>query len=119
MYESRVVRQIEAAHHNGPPGHKCEVNHGHTWGITVVFQYTNESVSNDTYGWGPEFGAVKKIIDQYDHQDLNDKFGPGIPPSAENLARVLYDQFVIQLGASVKYVQVNEGSGNSVRYLGH
>ena len=116
MFESRVERQIEAAHHNGPPESKCYTNHGHSWKVIVVFQYPNSVVSLSKYGWGPDFHDVKRIIDEYDHKDLNDKMGAGIPPSAENLARVLYDQFSIKLGFKPKYVELHEGSGNSVRY---
>lgn len=117
MFESRVERQIEAAHHNGPEGGRCFNNHGHTWKITAVFQYGNDIVANSPYGWGPDFGDIKAVIDEYDHKDLNTKMTT-IPPSAENFARVLYDQLTIKTGLAPWYVEVHEGGGNSVRYDG-
>lgn len=115
MYESRVERQIEAAHHNGPPESRCYTNHGHSWFITAVFQYNDEAVSNNEWGWGPDFGVIKAVIDEYDHQDLNNKLTT-LPPSAENFARVIYDNLHLRTGFQPWYVEVKEGNGNSVRF---
>lgn len=110
MYTSQVKRQFEAAHHNGPEWSRCHTNHGHTWKVVVRFEYEKL----DAYGWGPDFGVVKQLIDRFDHQDLNALMPV---PSAENVAKFLYDVFVEKFpDAKVLFVQVYEGGGNSARY---
>lgn len=113
-WTSRVERVISAAHHNGPEGNKCHNNHGHDWRVIVQFSYgeVNE------YGWGPDFGAIKLIIDFFDHGvggDLNEKLAPN-PPSAENFAKELYERLANFFGFPPDFVRVHEGHGNSVTY---
>lgn len=110
MFTSRVERQFEAAHHNGPEYSRCHINHGHSWKVVVEFEYEKL----DKYGWGPDFAAIKQVIDRFDHQDLN-ALMPA--PSAENVAVFLFNHFTeIFLDAQVTFVQVEEGGGNTVRY---
>lgn len=113
MFTTRVVRQIEAAHHNGPPGSKCYTNHGHSWTIITEFQIPDKQIKMSDFGWGVDFHLIKSVIDEYDHQDLNRMFQP---PSAELLAMTLYDRLKKKTGFTPAYVEVHEGSGNSVRY---
>lgn len=114
MFTSRVERTISAAHRNGPEGGKCARNHGHDWKITVEFSYEDDQV--DQYGWGPDFGLVKLVLDGYDHQDLNDKMKDQAA-SAENFAKVLYAELHKTTGFAPDFVQVYEGNGNSVTYF--
>lgn len=113
MFTSRIERQIEAAHHNGPPGNKCEFNHGHSWTVIVTFEY--DDMSLDAYGWGPPFGLVKEIIDQFDHKDLNEMLD-GRKPSAENFSKYLYYEIMGKTGVRPASVQLFEGKGNSVTF---
>lgn len=110
MFTSQVERQFEAAHHNGPEHNRCHNNHGHTWKVLVEFEY--DELNN--WGWGPDFGVVKQIIDRLDHSDLNAfmKF-----PSAENVAKFLWTHFNDAFPrARVNFIQIREGGGNTVRY---
>lgn len=114
MWVSRVEKTISAAHHNGPPDNKCANNHGHDWRVIVQFTY---DVLNE-WGWGPDFGMIKRIIDSYDHGvggDLNVRLHPD-PPSAENFARELYTALAEYFGFPPDFVEVHEGNENSVRY---
>jgi 6-pyruvoyltetrahydropterin/6-carboxytetrahydropterin synthase len=115
LWVSHVEAEFSAAHHNGPEGHKCLTNHGHDWKAEVEFTYDQL----DEVGWGPDFGAVKAIIRELDHKDLNELFMPAMRPSAENIARWLYEQFADRLGRMPTYVKVQEAAGNWVIYHGN
>lgn len=122
---SRVEKTISAAHHNGPEDNKCHNIHGHDF--RVVVQYTYDQL--DEYGWGPDFGGIKKIIEKYDHGvgpidglgnrlpnfTLNKWLAPD-PPSAEHLARRIYQELADWFNLAPDFVRVHEGSGNSVSY---
>lgn len=108
-WTSTVERVIAAAHHNGPPGHKCTTNHGHDFRIVVEFTYTEV----DDIGWGPDFGKIKKLIDAFDHQDLNMHM---VHPSAELFAKFLFDLFKQAFGVTPNFVSVAEGKDNTVVY---
>lgn len=110
MWTSRVERTVSAAHHNGPLGGKCATNHGHDWHIVVEFTYED---LDSAYGWGPDFGIVKKTLDEYDHQDLNTLMPV---PSAELFARHLFEELADATGCVPDFVQVSEGHGNKVTY---
>lgn len=118
MFTSRVERVFEAAHHNGPPGHRCQTNHGHSWKVVVELEYDFGDLTD--YGWGPDFGFVKRLLDErvihrLDHQDLNDIFGDEFKPSAENLANWIFGQLEFDL-PHLSAVTIHEGGGNSVTY---
>jgi 6-pyruvoyl-tetrahydropterin synthase len=112
-YLMQVSRQIEAAHHNGPPDSKCRIVHGHSWHITVEIAYTEEDL--DEYNWGVDFTKVKKIIDQFDHQDLNGLMTD--PPSAEHIARVIAQLVKGATGFMPDRVIVEEGKGNIMTFF--
>jgi len=116
MFTAHVEETVEAAHSNGPPLHKCHNMHGHSWRIEATWKHTDTDL--DDYGWGPDFGAVKSIIRRLDHsggdRGLNALFS--FAPSAENIARWLFDE--IRAGWHMHHliVIVHEGKGNSVQY---
>jgi 6-pyruvoyl-tetrahydropterin synthase len=113
MFTTRVTRQIEAAHHNGPEWSKCHVTHGHSWRIVVSFEVPDAQVTANEWGWGIDFSVIKEVIDRYDHQDLNEFLHP---PSAENLARTLFNDLRERTGIKPEFVRVEEGAGNEVEY---
>jgi len=113
MFTAHVRRTIGAAHHNGPPGHKCLTNHGHSWVIDVEISYPEERLSE--YGWGPDFGVIKSILDSYDHQDLNEMMAK---PSAEFFSKTLFHLIAERTSFTPDWVKVAEGpEGNEVTYF--
>lgn len=79
-----MKRKIAAAHYL--PDHKgaCRHLHGHTF---LVETWLKGEVDSDT-GMVVDFGHVKKVIDELDHQLLNDVLpNEYLPPTAENLVR--------------------------------
>ena len=113
-FQAIVERTFEAAHANGPPGHKCNGNHGHTFEVIVWIDYTPEQL--DDYGWGPEFGKIKAVIDSLDHQDLNKVIPEPWKPSAENVARYLCAKIAGETGFMPNSIAVKEGAGNTVHF---
>lgn len=115
MFVTTVERNFEAAHTNGPPEGRCATMHGHSWQAKIEVWMKDDSL--DKWGWSIDFGDLKKIVDQYDHQTLNNFFEK---PSAENIARKMWDDVMLLAnGRSVDCtVTIAEGHGNTLQYLG-
>ena len=93
MYEVTIIKSLSAAHLLAQIGGKCEELHGHNFKVevTVASQNLNKS------GLLIDFRVVKKwlteILDQMDHKHLNEMpYFAGINPSAENIAKFIYDR---------------------------
>lgn len=95
-----------------PEGHKCGRMHGHTYRVVVAV--TGE-VDPDT-GFIIDFGdlkeVVKPIIDDLDHQVLNDIFEN---PTAENLVNALWEWFEDELPVSLSSLEVWETPTSGAR----
>jgi queuosine biosynthesis protein QueD len=106
-YTLTVKEHFDAAHALvGYPG-ECQNLHGHTWDVEVSVR----GAKLDEVGIVYDFKELKQnllgILDQYDHKYLNE-----VPPfdsvnaTAENLARVLYEQLAALLPEGVELVEV-------------
>lgn len=88
-----VRKRFSAAHRlEGHPG-RCSRLHGHTWLVMAVF--TGERVGPD--GMLLDFDeageALQEVVDDFDHSYLNDMEPfDSIPPTAENVARVIFER---------------------------
>lgn len=112
-YTSHIEREVSASHSNGPPDQKCHRLHGHDFIVIVETSYGQEDL--DKWGWGPNFAAIKAVIDSVgDHQNLNEIMP--LPASAENIARYLLDLIIARTGFMPDFVSVREGHGNLVTY---
>ncbi len=96
MYELRVRSTFAAAHrlHNYPD--KCQRLHGHTWEVEIVVA----SPELNDAGMLVDFSVLKRELREvtavFDHCLLNDlppfnRGGPENNPTAENLARLIFD----------------------------
>lgn len=85
--------------------------HGHSWLGIIEWSYDEHRL--DENGWGPDFGRAKQIIRQYDHHNLNLMMAL---PSAENLAKAIYDEFTETFGFTPDFVKLHEGAGNTLVY---
>jgi 6-pyruvoyltetrahydropterin/6-carboxytetrahydropterin synthase len=100
MYEISVEEVFAAAHALRGYKGKCENLHGHNYKVRV----TLEGETLDGIGLLVDFADVKKIlhavIERLDHRNLNE-----IPPfdrqnpSAENMARYVYEEVSRSLAA--------------------
>ena len=107
MYELTVTSHFDAAHAlRGYPG-ECRNLHGHTWDVEVTVAGTEL----DEIGIVYDFKSLKEdlagALADFDHAFLND-VAPfdAISPTAENLARVVYERLVDVVDARVRVLQV-------------
>lgn len=82
-YKLKLEMKFDAAHHL--PGYKgeCSRAHGHTWRVIVSII----SKTLDRQHMVIDFKEIKKIVNQFDHQDVNEFIAH---PTAENIAVYIY-----------------------------
>jgi 6-pyruvoyltetrahydropterin/6-carboxytetrahydropterin synthase len=112
VYYLTVKTEFAAAHQLRGYRGKCENLHGHNWKIEVVLR----GRTLDRVGMLVDFVEVKSwlralVDEQLDHKNLNDL--PAFKsdnPSAENIARYLYEGLATRLpgGVAVDRVTVFE-----------
>jgi len=122
MFEVSVDETFAAGHALRGYKGKCENVHGHNYKVRV----TLTGPELDSVGLLYDFVHLKKVIrnviESLDHRFLND-FPPfdTINPSAENIARHIYEQFSKQIampanGASISSITVWETDVTSATY---
>ena len=106
-YTLSIKEHFDAAHALvGYPG-ECRNLHGHTWDIEVAVLGTELDEVGIVYDFKALKANLMSILDDYDHKYLND-----VPPfdeinaTAENLARVIYEQMELLLPEGVRLVEV-------------
>ena len=120
MYTLRVEGAFEAAHRVVDYPGKCDRLHGHNWVVEAAFRGTQL----DDLGMLIDFKVAKKalaaVLDDYDHYYLNDipPFSEGVNPTAENLARIIYERLAARAGtgAELAALTVWESPKSSVTY---
>jgi len=118
VYRVNVRRHFESAHALRGYQGKCENVHGHRYQVVVCL----EAEQLNDLGLAIDFCEVKSaldaILERYDHHHLNTvpPFDQ-INPSAENIARVIYDALVDELeGVSLREVEVWESPDTWATY---
>lgn len=126
-YELRVNTTFDAAHYLRNYDGKCSRLHGHTWRVEVAVAGS----SLDARGMVIDFldlkGILREITGSFDHTLLNDvppfsgSEGEWMNPTAENLARLIFEELEKRLKrvAPAVYpvaVQVWESENSSVIY---
>ena len=123
MYTLRVEGAFEAAHRVVDYPGKCDRLHGHNWVVEAAFRGTRL----DDLGMLIDFKVAKKalaaVLDDYDHYYLNDiaPFSDGLNPTAENLARIIYERLAAReelagTGVELAALTVWESPKSSVTY---
>jgi 6-pyruvoyltetrahydropterin/6-carboxytetrahydropterin synthase len=113
MFELTTIVDFEAAHCLKEYPGKCSRLHGHNWKVEV----TVAGQALDKLGMLIDFKVLKQevntVIEALDHYYLNDiePFSI-INPSAENIAKYVFEQLVTRLatsgGITIKLVKVWE-----------
>ncbi len=112
-YELKLDMDFDAAHHLPDYPGDCSRVHGHCWRVIV-------SMIGDTLDGQHmliDFKKVKQLVNQLDHQHIND-FIPH--PTAENIAAFIFneiDNYLKSQGGrrpSIDYVTVFESKGASI-----
>ncbi len=106
-YSLWIKGHFDAAHALvGYPG-VCRNLHGHTWDVEVTVTGTELDEVGIVYDFKDLKDNLMSILDTYDHKYLND-----VPPfneinaTAENLARVIYEQMEALLPEGVELVEI-------------
>lgn len=96
---------FEAAHRlpNVAPDHKCARMHGHSYRVVI---HVGGEVG-ETSGWVMDFAdvsaAAEPVIDELDHQVLNEIEGLD-NPTAEHIARWVWDRLASEIAGLSKIV---------------
>lgn len=130
-YRIKVRHNFEMGHRlTSDASPKCQRVHGHSWWCTLTV--TGEP---DKTGMVIEFGKLKKAFrgfldDNLDHRTLLNPLDPMLPmvpgavsmptevdPTTENIARLIHDWAVEQLGPRYKYhIELWETQVNCATY---
>lgn len=117
MFEVSVTQEFAAAHQLPDYKGQCSNIHGHTWKVRVSVAGSNL----DSNGMLVDFKDLKTtlldILDSYDHSFLNqvppfDK----LSPTAENIAREIYNQFKKSSDYKLQKVEVWESERSCAVY---
>jgi len=119
MYELTVRDHFDAAHAlRGYPG-ECRNLHGHTWDVEVTVQGEQLDSIEILYDFKSLKADLLSVLSSYDHAYINDvpPFDV-LSPTAENLARVVYERLadVVDGPVTVKEVSVWESPIAKVTY---
>jgi 6-pyruvoyltetrahydropterin/6-carboxytetrahydropterin synthase len=122
MYTVRVEADFAAAHFLSHYRGKCENLHGHNYRVRLWVRGKNL----DSGGMLVDFGALKEILrritGELDHRSLNDLLWFENDPSAERIARYIFDKALSGFQdrgidpALLEAVEVFETLGSMARY---
>jgi queuosine biosynthesis protein QueD len=107
IYTLTIREHFDAAHALvGYPG-QCRNLHGHTWDVEVSVRGTELDEVGIVYDFNGLKANLREILGQYDHRYLNE-IAPfdTVNATAENLARVIYEQMVELLPEGIELVEV-------------
>jgi 6-pyruvoyltetrahydropterin/6-carboxytetrahydropterin synthase len=122
MYEVSVDDEFAAAHNLRNYRGKCEDLHGHNYKVRVTLAGEKVDAAGLLYDFVEVKSAIRGVIRALDHRYLNElpPFDT-LNPSAENIARYLYDGISEHLppaenGAQVASVTVWESDLTAATY---
>lgn len=108
MYDLTVKGHFDAAHAlHGYPG-ECRELHGHTWDVEVTVRGGELDEVGIMYDFKTLKDDLASVIAPLDHAYLND-VSPfdTLNPTAENLARYVFETLAQVLGPGVSVVEVS------------
>jgi 6-pyruvoyltetrahydropterin/6-carboxytetrahydropterin synthase len=122
MYEVSVDETFAAAHNLRGYKGKCENLHGHNYKVRVTLAGPEVDSVGLLYDFVHLKQVIQSVIRSLDHKYLNE-LSPFdvVNPSAENIARYIYDQTAKQLhqapnGAEVSSITVWESDVTAATY---
>ena len=119
MYDLMIRGHFDAAHAlHGYPG-ECRELHGHTWDVEVVVRGTELDEVGIVYDFKTLRTDLNGVLERLDHRYLNDvQPFDRINPTAENLARFIYEQLAgrVERGVTVTEVSVWESPIARITY---
>lgn len=106
-YELSVKDHFDAAHIlRGYPG-ECSMLHGHTWDVEATVSGEQLDAIGILYDFKQLKDDLREILGDYDHAFLDDvpPFDE-LNPTAENLARVIWERLSEKAGGSVTVSEI-------------
>ena len=120
MYQISVRQHFDAAHFLRGYKGKCESVHGHRFEVVVTVQAKALNDIGIAYDFLDLKNNLNEILSLFDHRPLNEiSLFKNINPSAENIARVIYEELQAKLDkvpVTLTSVDVWESPENCVRY---
>jgi len=119
MYYVRVEAEFAAAHRIVHYHGKCERFHGHNYKVRVWASGKGLGEGGMLVDFGIVKAALKNLIDaSLDHRNLNELPEFEDDPSAERIAKFIYDQLSASLpGVFLSAVDVFETGTSMARYV--
>ncbi len=107
MYELTVKGHFDAAHSlRGYPG-ECRDLHGHTWDIEATVAGERLDDVDIVYDFKTLKADLQTVLEPFDHAHLNEVVPfTELSPTAENLARVIFEALTAQIGPQVTVKEV-------------
>lgn len=108
MYELTVKEHFDAAHAlAGYPG-ECQNLHGHTWDVEATVEGEALDSIQIVYDFKSLKDDLRAVLSAYDHGFLNEvpPFDV-LSPTAENLARVIFEALRDRVDPCVRMVSVS------------
>lgn len=107
MYGLRVKTHFQAAHYLPDYPGKCARLHGHTWQVEVMVAGKELNVQDLLLDLGQLKLFLAEVVEPLDHSLLNEvaELG-GRSPSAENLARYVFEALAALLPPGVRLEEV-------------
>jgi 6-pyruvoyltetrahydropterin/6-carboxytetrahydropterin synthase len=102
VYELTVKGRFDAAHALRDYPGECRELHGHTWDVEVTVMGERLDDIEIVYDFKQLKADLSEVLEPYDHAYLNEvpPFTE-LSPTAENLARVLFESLSEQVGSQV------------------
>ncbi len=97
MYEVRVTADFAAAHFLRDYHGKCENLHGHNYKVYAHVRGTELDAGGMLIDFSVLKNALHSVIKKLDHTNLNDIAAFAQNPSAERIARYIYDEMLLCL----------------------
>jgi len=107
MYSLQVKWHFDAAHRLYDYPGECAKLHGHTWEVEVTVEFDTLNDIGIVYDFKDLKADLAQILDAYDHKLINE-VSPfdEVSPTAENLARIIYEQLQERIGDKVHVAEV-------------
>jgi 6-pyruvoyltetrahydropterin/6-carboxytetrahydropterin synthase len=108
VYELTVKAHFDAAHALRDYPGECRNLHGHTWDVEVTVGGTELDGIGIVYDFKALKADLGAVLADYDHVYINDvpPFDT-LTPTAENLARVIYERLAETVDVRVRVLEVS------------
>ncbi|HOX92247.1 MAG TPA: 6-carboxytetrahydropterin synthase QueD [Spirochaetales bacterium] len=117
MYSVRVEAGFSAAHFLTQFYGKCENLHGHNYRVRAYASGSQLDKAGMVLDFGVLKGCLRRVAEQLDHRCLNDLAELQNSPSAERIARYLFEAMLADTpGLPLTAVEVFETDTSMARY---